>query len=272
VNDHLADELLSALIDDQLSYGEEPAARTHLGGCADCQIRLQELRSVVVLLRALPSLEPPREFALGPRLVADPPNVIRLRRWYTVARAGAASLAAAFVFLSVGTLYVDSRPVVSSSALSSKAAPAAQVASDGVTAPSSPAAENVAAPTAQAQAARQAAPAAAQAPGPPSIQAPAPAGVQAPAAGAALAAKPSPAADAADQVAAATSVRPLPTPVPTPVPTQLPFVAVPVPEPQVDTAAPLRAAAAIVGVLTVVVLLVAVLVRHRLRAANFQTE
>jgi hypothetical protein len=265
VNDHLADELLSALIDAQLSPDEESAAHAHLGTCAACQTRLQELRSVVVLLRALPSMEPPRAFALGPRLVADPPNVIRLQRWYTVARAGAASLAAAFVFLSVGTLYVDSRPVPTASTLSSKAAPAAQVASDG-TIPNAPAAENAVAPTAPAPAARQAAPAAAQAP--------APAAAQAPGAGAALAAnKPTPAAaDPADQVAAATSIRPLPTQVPTPVPTQLPFVAAPVPEPQADTAALLRAAAVIVGVLTVLALLAAVLMRHRLRAAHLQTE
>jgi len=254
VNDHLADEQLSALIDAQLSPDEELSSRAHLTECAECHARLQELRSVVVLLRALPSVELPREFALGPRLVADPPNVIRLRRWYTVARAGAASLAAAFVFLSVGTLYVDSRPVATSSTLSSKAAPAAQVASDAGTA-NAPTAENAVAPTAPAQAVRQAAPAAAQAPAPA-------------AAGAALAVKPTPAtADPADQVAAATSIRPLPTQVPTPVPTQLPFVAAPVPQPQVDTAAPLRAAAAIVGVLTVFALLATVLMRHRLRAA-----
>jgi hypothetical protein len=264
VNDHLADELLSALIDAQLSRDEESAAHAHLGACAECQARLQELRSVVVLLHALPSIEPPREFSLGPRLVADPPNVIRLQRWYTVARAGAASLAAAFVFLSVGTLYVDSRPVPTSATLSSKAV-APQVASDGVSAPNAPTAENAVVPTAQAPAARQAVPAAAQAP--------APAAAQPAAAGAALAAKPTPAAaDPADLVTAATSTRPLPTLVPTPLPTPLPVVGVPVSEPQADTAGPLRAAAAIVGVLTVFALLAAVLMRHRLRAAHLQTE
>ena len=80
MNNHVAGEVLSALIDAQLSPDEELFPRAHLAVCAECQSRLQELRSVVVLLRALPSVEPPREFALGPRIVADPPNVVRLQR------------------------------------------------------------------------------------------------------------------------------------------------------------------------------------------------
>ena len=59
------------------------------------------------MLRQLPEVDPPRDFSLGPRLVADPPNVIRLQRWYTATRAAAASLAAVFVLLVAGTLYVD---------------------------------------------------------------------------------------------------------------------------------------------------------------------
>jgi hypothetical protein len=257
VNDHLADEVLSAHIDDQLSPAEALSAHAHLTVCAECQARLEELRSVVVLVRNMPSLEPPREFALDPRPVGAPSNVIRLRRWYAVVRVGAASLAAAFVILSVGTLYVDSRPGATPLTAASKGAPAPLLAPDGVTTASAPGAENAAGPTAPAQAARQAAPAAAQAPG----------------GGAAFAAQSTPAAaDAADQVAAATSIRPLPTQAPTPQSTSQPFIATPVQAPQVDSAAPLRVAAAIVGVLTVVALFVAVLMRHRLRAAPLRTE
>ena len=62
MNDHLAGEVLSALIDDQLSPDEALSAHAHLTVCAECQARLEELRSVVVLLRNLPAFEPPREF------------------------------------------------------------------------------------------------------------------------------------------------------------------------------------------------------------------
>jgi anti-sigma factor RsiW len=79
--DHLSDEVLSALLDAQLPSDEERAARAHLDACPACTRRLSELQSVVSLLRSLPELEPARDFALGPRLVAAPSNVIRLERW-----------------------------------------------------------------------------------------------------------------------------------------------------------------------------------------------
>lgn len=231
---HLADESLSALLDEQLSTDEARSARAHLETCSACQVRLDELRSVVALLRALPEIEPPREFLLGPRAVADPPNVVRLRRWYTATRAAAASLAAVFVFLSVGALYLDSQPVASPTTLAARP----QLAS-------APAAASQSAPTAAVKAA-----------------APAPAAAvrQAPAGGQGA---------ESDQVAAATTVRPLPTPVPTPAPTPLPLPPVqPVTSTELDTPAPLRTAAAIVGVLAALTLLIAVLVRHRLQAAS----
>src|SRR5437016_1677094 len=109
------------------------------------------MRELVALLRALPSVDPPRDFRLGPRLVADPPNVIRLRRWYAWSRAGAGALAAAFVFLSVGTLYVDSRPTATPATLVSKAQPAAQSAPETVTRDASSAAPPAAAPPAAAR-------------------------------------------------------------------------------------------------------------------------
>ena len=108
--DHIDDELLSAFVDDQLTPDEKALVQQHLASCSACQARLEELRSVIALIRELPELELPRDFALGPRLLVDPPNVIRLRRVYSVARTAAASLAAVFVLLSVGALYVDTRP------------------------------------------------------------------------------------------------------------------------------------------------------------------
>jgi anti-sigma factor RsiW len=240
---HLEDDVLSALVDDQLSADDAARVDAHLVGCADCQERVEGFRSVSALLRRLPELEPPRDFGLGPRLVADPPNVVRLRRWYTVTRAAAASLAAVFVLLSAGTLYMDSRPggVVSGEAarpqvLSAPAAPRPT---------SAPAA-------ARAAAAPQASPAAAPQPA---------AGVAAP--------RPAAPPQADDQVAATTSSRPLPTPPP---PTPAPVVQLPAPAdapaaaPTVaDPAAPVRTGAAMVGVFAVLSLLATLAVRHRLQ-------
>jgi Putative zinc-finger len=231
--DHILDETLSALVDNQLGPDAAQSARVHLAACSECQQRLDELRSVVALLRALPVVEPPRDFRLGPRLVVAPPNVVRLRRWYTAARASAASLAAVFVVLSAGALYVDTRPA---------AVPATPEARQQVV--SAPAAAGQSAPTAA-----------------PRLAAPAPA--------AARRAEPTAQGAESDQVAAATSVRPLPTPVPTPVPTPLPQ---PPPQPvssaRLDSAAPLRTGAAIVGVLAALTLVATLAVRHRLTTAS----
>ena len=277
--EHIADQILSASIDDQLTLEEAREANAHLQTCAACRARLDELRSVVSLLGALPALEPPRDFSIGLRLVVDPPNVVRLRRWYGVARAGAASLAAAFVFLSAGALYIGSQASATSTTglasrvqvVSGPAAAAVPAASPAVRAlaPAAPVPPGAnAAPPAPASAAAPAdsAPARATAPA---------LGAAAPAAGAAaVRAKPVPTPngeEVADQVTAATSVRPLPTPVPTlaPIPTLAPpQVAQPfATTTTVDSAAPLRTAAAIVGVLAACVLLATLVVRHRLRAA-----
>jgi anti-sigma factor RsiW len=232
---HIDDDVLSAFVDQQLTPDESTAVIAHLQTCPECQVRLDGLRSVAMLLRQLPEVEPPRDFSIGPRLLVDPPNVVRLRRWYTATRVAAGALAAVFVFLLAGTLYVDSQPAADGSArpaaLSAPARAAATVA-----------------PTLAARAAVAA---------------------QAPAAGAAAAPRPAainPQAD--DQVAAATSVSPLPTPVPTPLPTAVlvPVTAPVIAEPQ-SSAAPFGAAALVVGILAVIALLIALMIRRRLQRA-----
>ena len=303
VTDHLSDETLSALLDQQLEPGDLRAANVHVEACASCAERLAELRSVVTLLRSLPELEPPRDFSLGPRLVADPPNVIRLQRWYTWTRAGAASLAAAFVFLVGGTVYLDSAAprttasgspqlevksapsTFSAAAPASKPAPAAptiardRTADAGAPAAAPAAVQQAPAAAQQAPAATQQAPAAAQ-PAPASAQqAPAAGQAAPPAAPAARApalanqaqpsgateAAPQPAAEApADQIVAATSVRPLPTQPPTPAPEPAPVAATVPTNTTLDPAAPLRTAAVVAGVLAVLALLLTLIVRHRL--------
>ena len=247
---HTDDEVLSAFVDNQLTPDEVDQVKAHLGTCADCNAQVHDFQSVAQLLRGLPEVEPPRDFALGPRLVADPPNVIRLRRWYTATRAAAASLAAVFVLLSVGTLYVDTRP---------GAATSAQVAQPRLLASPNAAEGSDAAPAAVSQPA-----AAPQAPAAP----PAPVRQAAPQSAGAAAAKPATTPQADDQVAATTSIRTLPTPppptlAPTPRPASAPtFVQAPA---AFDPTALLRTTAAIVGLLAVLALLAAVVVRHRLQ-------
>jgi anti-sigma factor RsiW len=233
---HVDDDILSALVDQQLTPDEADRVGAHLQTCPECQARLDRFRAVATLLRQLPEVEPPRDFSVGPRVLVDPPNVVRLRRWYTATRVAAGALAAVFVFLLAGTLYVDSQPGASGSA-----PPAA------LSAPAREAATIV-----------------------PTIAARAAVAAQAPAAGAAAAPRPAainPQAD--DQVAAATSVSPLPTPVPTPAPT---LVIVPVTAPVVGEPAPSAAtfgtAAVLVGILAVLALLTAVIVRRRLQRAS----
>jgi len=228
-SDHLDQDTLSSIVDDQLTQQERARAEAHLSACATCQAQVEEFRSVAALLRALPEVDPPRDFSLGLRLVLDPPNVVRLRRWYTATRVAAGALAAVFVFLAAGTLYVDSRPapvaVIAAARPQGVAqAPAPASGSAGLSAPTTVAARSAAAP-------------------------------------AAAPARP-PQAD--DQVAAATSVNPLPTPIPTLLPTP---VLVPVTAPVVvtsDPGAPWRTGAALTGLLAVLALFAALVVRHRL--------
>ncbi|MBV9327083.1 MAG: zf-HC2 domain-containing protein [Chloroflexi bacterium] len=239
---HIDDDALSVFVDQQLDPDDSAQVVAHVETCSECQARLEGFRSVVGLLRRLPELEPPREFTLGPRVLADPPNVVRLRRWYTASRAAAGTLAAVFVFLLAGTLYMDSRAAATAPA--QVARPQAVVA----TAPAPP--TPAAAPPAAARAAARAQPAAAGAP-------------------AAAASRPAPFnPQADDQVAAATSVSPLPTQAPTPLPTAIPQpVSAPALASPPETIAPMRSAAAAVGALAFVALLVAFFVRSRLQRA-----
>ena len=243
-HDHLSDEALSALID-QLHSGHSSNGQAHLAGCASCEQRLRDLRVVVEMLRALPAIEPPRSFVLGPRPAAEPANVVRLRRWYVATRALGASLAAVFVLLVAGSAYLD-LPAGPAQQPTSEPAPLGQPA----LAPAPDAAPRAAAPTPPATPV----PAGAAAP---RVQ------VQRPAAPAAPA--PGDATPSTDQVIATTAVRPLPTLTPVRLPP--PVAAVVREAPAGDPGAPLRVAASVVGVLAVLSLLLTVVLRHRLRQA-----
>jgi hypothetical protein len=185
VNDaHLSDDALSSLVDAP-DAPEQAALQAHLAGCSRCEQRLSEVRSVVEMLHGLAELEPPRSFALGPRSVGAPANVVRLRRWYVATRALGASLAAIFVLLVGGATYLD----LSVPPPSQPARTALAPASEPESAPQAPAAP-AAPPT----------PAGAVAARPQPQRAAAPAGDQA--------------TPSTDQVIATTAVRPLPTQTP----------------------------------------------------------
>ena len=80
---HPAD-LLSALVDGELTSREEEGVRAHLNGCADCRRELQYISEARSLVRDLPPVDPPFGFyerMLRPR-----------HRW---ARAGVAALTGA---------------------------------------------------------------------------------------------------------------------------------------------------------------------------------
>ncbi|HEY2592309.1 MAG TPA: zf-HC2 domain-containing protein [Chloroflexota bacterium] len=247
---HIDDDALSAFADQELSPDDLARTSSHLETCSECQERLDGLQSVASLLRQLPDLEVPRDFALGRRLLGDPPNVVRLQRWYAAARASAALLAAGFVFLLAGTLYLSAQP-------------AAHVASSAAR----PAVLSAPATSAPAAAARsETAPGQSQVPAAP---APAPAP---PAAGQASAASAHPAPvspQSDDQVAAETTVSPLPTPLPPPVPTMAAApVAAAVATAESGPGAVLGLGALVVGILAIVALLIALVVRHRLQRAS----
>lgn len=58
---HLGD-LLSALVDAELTPGEEAAAYEHLSTCRHCTIELEQVTAARALVRNLPSVEPPLGF------------------------------------------------------------------------------------------------------------------------------------------------------------------------------------------------------------------
>jgi anti-sigma factor RsiW len=98
-----AGDLLSALVDGELTHVEEQGVRAHLNECAECRRELQFISDARTLVRDLPAVDPPFGFferMLRPR-----------HRW---ARAGVAALTgAAAVSVAVMAFVAPREPHVS---------------------------------------------------------------------------------------------------------------------------------------------------------------
>jgi anti-sigma factor RsiW len=95
---HLGD-LLSALLDGELTPDEVTAARAHLAGCTTCAVELEAADAARSVLRSLPAVEPPAGFldSLAPPLAP----VIPLHR-RSVVLSAVASVAASVLVLALG--------------------------------------------------------------------------------------------------------------------------------------------------------------------------
>ena len=94
------EELLSALLDGELSVAEADAVRAHVLACPACAAELDAVRDVRASLRSMDAIDPPPEFfaALVPQA-----NVVRLRaRRAALTNAAAAVAAGLFVIAGLG--------------------------------------------------------------------------------------------------------------------------------------------------------------------------
>lgn len=82
--EHLGDELLSRLVDGDLSPAERRPAEEHLTTCAACDARLDALRSTVALLQGLRSPRPARSFQLSPSHARPASGWRRFTAWLPV--------------------------------------------------------------------------------------------------------------------------------------------------------------------------------------------
>lgn len=117
---HLTPDLLSALLDDEVTAAERAVATAHLAACAACRAELESLRWTVGLLAQLPPVPLPRTFYLSEADIAPPTRARRLPGWLQpVLTFGTALSALAFTLLLVGSFALGG-------AARDQAAPAAQ--------------------------------------------------------------------------------------------------------------------------------------------------
>ncbi|MCJ7726330.1 MAG: zf-HC2 domain-containing protein [Acidimicrobiia bacterium] len=91
-------DLLSALLDGELSAPERQRIDAHLTGCADCRLELEAIESVRSAVRSLPTLGPPPGLLPG----SAPARKALLRPVWGWAAAGAMAVALS-LGLAIGT-------------------------------------------------------------------------------------------------------------------------------------------------------------------------
>jgi hypothetical protein len=128
---HASIEQLSALIDGQLDADEERAVRAHLAACGPCAAEVEQLRSTVGLLRALPAAAPPRSFLVS-RESRKRPALFGLPAWLFPSPMALRGLAGAALALMLVLFVTDARvqSPASQHAVSLSAPAAAPAASD----------------------------------------------------------------------------------------------------------------------------------------------
>lgn len=131
--EHLDDERRAEYVDGRLQVGERELARQHLELCEACRTSVDQDLAVVALLRQLPSVEPPRSFAL-PEPVARPVWA-RATAWTRLASGLAAAM---FVVLIGVDLAAPPVPVPASAPAEAEMAAALQQEHAPVPAPAAP--------------------------------------------------------------------------------------------------------------------------------------
>jgi anti-sigma factor RsiW len=98
-------ELLTALVDNELTDAEKAVVEAHLPGCPKCRAQVESLRAAIATLAALPALEPSARFE-EPVLAALRPTRLHRPHWARRAAvllvAGGAVAAAVLVLPKLG--------------------------------------------------------------------------------------------------------------------------------------------------------------------------
>jgi anti-sigma factor RsiW len=126
---HVAADLLSAYLDNQVAAAERDRIEGHLRACETCQRELDTLRQTVAMLRAMPRVPVPRAFTLSEVQVGIRRPAAR-PAWYGGALRGLAAVTAMVLVALVATTLLRRQTWTPSEmvALAPKPAPAATAA------------------------------------------------------------------------------------------------------------------------------------------------
>jgi anti-sigma factor RsiW len=87
---HLSDEILNEYLDDALSPDARAEVESHLRGCADCELRLDQLADLFFVLSALPEADLTRDLSADVVRTLTPQPLPRLLKWTALLQMAAA--------------------------------------------------------------------------------------------------------------------------------------------------------------------------------------